>query len=63
MTFVFALSIATVGLGNLWRFAWLMGENGGGPFVLSYLLCLLLIGVPLLAAEILVGCSRSPRRR
>lgn len=54
-TFVFALSIATVGVGNLWRFAWLMGDNGGGPFVLSYLFCLLLVGVPLLAAEIVLG--------
>ena len=54
-TFVLALSIATVGVGNMWRFAWLMGENGGGPFVLSYLCCLLLIGVPLLAAEVVLG--------
>jgi NSS family neurotransmitter:Na+ symporter len=44
-----------VGLGNLWRFAWLMGEHGGGPFVLSYLFCLFCVGVPLLSAEILVG--------
>lgn len=54
-TFVFALSIATVGVGNLWRFGWLMGENGGGPFFLSYVLCLLLVGVPLLAAEVVLG--------
>ena len=54
-TFVLAMAIATVGLGNLWRFAWLMGENGGGPFVLSYLFCLFCVGVPILSAEIMLG--------
>ncbi|MFT4767408.1 MAG: NSS family neurotransmitter:Na+ symporter [Glaciecola sp.] len=54
-TFVFALAIAAVGLGNLWRFAWLMGEHGGAPFFLSYMFCLLLIGVPLLVAEVVLG--------
>ena len=54
-TFVLALALATVSLGNLWRFAFLMGENGGAPFVLSYVSCLLLVGVPLLAAEVVLG--------
>jgi len=54
-TFVLALSLATAGLGNLWRFAWLMGEHGGAPFLLSYVLCLLAVGVPLLSAEIVLG--------
>ncbi|MFK7831261.1 MAG: sodium-dependent transporter [Congregibacter sp.] len=54
-TFVLALSIAAVGLGNVWRFAWLMGEHGGGPFLLSYLFCLLVVGAPLLVAEIVLG--------
>lgn len=54
-TFVLALAVATVGLGNLWRFAFLMGENGGAPFLLSYVGCLLLVGVPLLAAEVVLG--------
>jgi NSS family neurotransmitter:Na+ symporter len=54
-TFVFALSIAAVGLGNLWRFAWLMGEHGGAPFFLSYLFCLLLIAAPILVAEVVLG--------
>lgn len=54
-TFVFALAIAAVGLGNLWRFAYLMGEHGGAPFFLSYMFCLLLIGVPLLVAEVVLG--------
>lgn len=54
-TFVLALAVATVGLGNLWRFAFLMGENGGAPFLLSYVGCLLLVGVPLLTAEVVLG--------
>ncbi len=54
-TFVLALALAVLGLGNVWRFATLMGDNGGGPFFLSYLLCLVLIGVPLLIAEVLLG--------
>lgn len=54
-TFVFALAIAAVGLGNLWRFAWLMGEHGGAPFFFSYLLCLFFIAVPLLVAEVVLG--------
>jgi NSS family neurotransmitter:Na+ symporter len=54
-TFVLALSIAAVGLGNLWRFAWLMGEHGGAPFFFSYVVCLFLVGVPLLVAEVVLG--------
>lgn len=44
-----------IGLGNLWRFPFLAGENGGGAFVLVYLAGLLLIGVPLLMAELAIG--------
>ena len=54
-TFVMALALAVLGLGNIWRFATLMGDTGGGPFFLSYLLCLVLVGVPLLIAEVLLG--------
>ena len=55
MTFVLALSASAVGLGNLWRFPYLMGENGGGPFMLAYLGCLFLVAVPILIAEVMVG--------
>jgi len=54
-TFVLALAGAAVGLGSLWRFAWLMGEHGGGAFMLSYVLCLFLLAVPLLCAEVVLG--------
>lgn len=55
MTFVLALSASAVGLGNLWRFPYLMGENGGGTFMLAYVACLFLIAVPILIAEVMVG--------
>ena len=44
-----------VGLGNIWRFPYVVGENGGGAFVLIYLACAFGIGVPVLMAEILIG--------
>lgn len=45
----------SVGLGNIWRFPYLTGENGGGAFVLIYIGCALLIAVPILIAEIVIG--------
>ena len=44
-----------VGLGNVWRFPFIAGANGGAAFVLLYLVCLLLIGYPLLTAELAIG--------
>ena len=44
-----------VGLGNIWRFPYVTGENGGSAFVVVYLLCAFLIGVPILMAELMVG--------
>jgi NSS family neurotransmitter:Na+ symporter len=44
-----------VGLGNIWRFPYVTGENGGAAFVLIYLACAFLIGVPILMAELMVG--------
>jgi len=54
-TFVLALSTAAVGMGSLWRFSYLMGENGGGLFMLAYLVCLFLVAVPVMIAEIIIG--------
>lgn len=44
-----------VGLGNIWRFPYVTGENGGGAFVMVYLICAVGIGVPILMAEIMIG--------
>jgi len=44
-----------VGLGNIWKFPYVTGENGGGAFVLVYLLCVAIIGIPIMMAEIFIG--------
>ena len=54
-TFILAASGSAVGLGNIWKFPYIMGENGGGAFVLVYLLCIAAIGVPVMIAEIMLG--------
>lgn len=53
--FILAAIGSAVGLGNLWKFPYITGENGGGAFVLVYLLCIVLIGLPILIAEISLG--------
>lgn len=55
MAFILAATGSAVGLGNIWRFPYVTAENGGGAFVLIYLLCIAVIGIPLLMSEILVG--------
>ena len=54
-TFVLAAAGAAVGLGNIWKFPYLAGESGGGAFVIVYLLCILLLGLPIMIAEIYIG--------
>ena len=53
--FVLAAAGSAVGLGNIWRFPYITGENGGGAFVLVYLLCIAAIGVPIMISEVLLG--------
>ncbi len=53
--FILAATGSAVGLGNIWRFPYITGENGGGAFVLVYLLCVALIGIPIMMSEILLG--------
>lgn len=53
--FVLAAVGSSVGLGNIWRFTYTTGENGGGAFVIAYLACIALIAFPLLAAEYAIG--------
>jgi NSS family neurotransmitter:Na+ symporter len=54
-SFVAAAAGAAVGLGNIWKFPYVMGENGGGAFVIVYLACILLLGLPILMAEMIIG--------
>ncbi|MEM6538583.1 MAG: sodium-dependent transporter [Pseudomonadota bacterium] len=53
--FILAAIGSAVGLGNLWRFPYVAGENGGGVFVVFYVICVLLIGLPVLVAELFIG--------
>lgn len=53
--FILAAVGSAVGLGNIWRFPYLAGENGGGAFVLVYVLAITLVAMPMLAAELLIG--------
>lgn len=54
-TFILAAAGSAIGLGNLWKFPYMAGENGGGAFVLVYLLCILIIGLPIMMSESLIG--------
>ena len=60
--FIFAALGSAVGLGSIWRFPYVVGENGGAIFILMYVLFLFLIGFPILVSEILIGrtCQTSP---
>ncbi|MCF7803411.1 MAG: sodium-dependent transporter [Candidatus Marinimicrobia bacterium] len=55
--FVLAAVGSAVGLGNIWKFPYITGENGGGLFVLIYLFCIALVGIPIMMAEITIGRS------
>lgn len=55
LMFILAAAGSAVGLGNIWRFPYVAGENGGAAFVLAYLVCIFLIGVPIMVAEITLG--------
>ena len=53
--FIMAATGSAVGLGNIWRFPYITGEYGGGAFVLMYLACVLLVGIPIMMAEVMLG--------
>src|SRR3546814_3729488 len=54
-TFVMATAGSAIGLGNIWKFPYMAGVNGGSAFVLVYLACILLVGIPLMMCEIMLG--------
>ena len=53
--YILASVAGVVGLGNLWRFPYMAGENGGGTFVITYAICILIIGIPLYVLEASAG--------
>ncbi len=55
LAFILAATGSAVGLGNIWKFPYVAGENGGGAFVLIYLLCVAVIGIPIMMSEVLLG--------
>ena len=53
--FIFLSAGCAIGCGNVWKFPWMTGQNGGGGFVLIYVLCLILMGLPVMVMEFSVG--------
>ncbi len=53
--FILAAAGSAIGLGNIWKFPYIAGQNGGAAFVFIYLICIAVIGLPVLMAEILMG--------
>ena len=53
--FIIAAAGSAIGLGNIWKFPYITGQNGGGAFVLVYLVCIALIGLPIMLAEFAIG--------
>ncbi len=62
LVFILATAGSAIGLGNIWRFPYVAGENGGGAFVLIYIVCLFFIALPIMVAELSIGraSQRSP---
>lgn len=55
--FIFSMAAFCVGIGNLWKFPYMVGNNGGGAFLLIYLLIVLLVGIPAFIIEVTLGRS------
>lgn len=53
--FIMAAAGSAVGLGNIWKFPYITGMHGGGAFVLFYLFCIAVIGIPIMLAEMVIG--------
>ena len=53
--FILLSAGCAIGIGNVWKFPWMVGQNGGGMFVLIYLICLIVVGVPVMTMEFALG--------
>ena len=54
---ILASAGSAVGLGNIWRFPFETGNHGGAAFILVYLVCVLILGIPIMIAEFLIGAG------
>ena len=52
---ILATAGSAVGLGNVWRFPYMAGENGGAVFIILYVICVLLLGLPCMISEFIIG--------
>ena len=55
MAVILAMAGSAIGLGNIWRFPYMTGEHGGAVFVIIYVLCTLLVSLPVFLAEVMIG--------
>ncbi len=55
MGVIMAAAGSAVGLGNIWRFPYILGENGGGAFLIIYLVIIFAIGIPVMMSELVIG--------
>lgn len=55
LAFILAAAGSAVGLGNIWKFPYITGLNGGGAFVIVYLICIAVVGLPIFVAELFIG--------
>ena len=53
--FILLSAGCAIGCGNVWKFPWMTGQNGGGAFVLVYIICLVLLGLPAMTMEFSLG--------
>ena len=53
--FIMLSAGCAIGCGNVWKFPWMCGQNGGGSFMLIYLICLVILGIPALVMEFTIG--------
>ena len=52
---ILATAGGAVGLGNVWRFPYVTGQNGGAAFIIIYIICVLLMGIPVMLCEFMIG--------
>ena len=55
ITYILTVAGATIGFGATWRFPYLVGENGGGAYVLGFIIAMLLVGIPIILVENVIG--------